>query len=98
MFAPASVAVSARFLALASRSSESLFAARSAAAVSRDRRLSAAAGLVGAALRGDVLLGARIVVGAGVVAVGGRVAVDQRRETVVPARLVGLTDFAGGAP
>ncbi len=40
--AAASVAVSARFLALASRSSESLRAARSAAAVSRDRRLSAA--------------------------------------------------------
>ena len=50
-------------------------------------------GVVGAALRGGLLLGARIVVGAGVVAVGGRVVVDQRRETVVSARLVGFAGF-----
>ena len=88
------------FLALASRSSESLLAARSAAAESRDRRSSAAFAASSerrceAGLRGclRVASGPRVIVGAAVIAVGRRAVVDQRRETVVAARLVGFAGF-----
>ena len=74
-------------------------AARSAAAASRDRRLSVACRrVVGAALRADCCC-ARGSAGAIVAGVGGRAAVDQRaRNCRFPATGRICADFGGGAP